>query len=285
MARPIKTGTDYFPLDVELDIKMDFVESRYGNDGFSTIIKLWQKIYAENGYYCKWDNDIAVLFAFKKANNIDIDKLDGIIKLALEKELFDKNIYEKYGVLTSPGIQKRYLLITERRKKVVINGDYLLIDIPTNSINVDINFINVDINSKNVDINTQSKVKESKGKESKVNKIKEKNIEPAARKPIRHKYGAYNNVLLNDEELEKLKAEFPNNWKERIEKVSEYCASTGKAYKNYLATIRNWAKRDKQKCEKSASVAKSKFNNYTDTNKTNYEEIEKKLYDNMLGKY
>ena len=278
MARPIKTGTDYFPLDVELDIKMDFVESRYGNDGFSTIIKLWQKIYAENGYYCKWDNDIAVLFAFKKANNIDIDKLDGIIKLALEKELFDKNIYEKYGVLTSAGIQKRYLLITERRKKVVINGDYLLIDIPTNSINVDINFINVDINSKNVDINTQSKVKESKGKESKVNKIKEKNIEPAARKPIRHKYGAYNNVLLNDEELEKLKAEFPNDWKERIEKVSEYCASTGKAYKNYLATIRNWAKRDKQKCEKSASVAKSKFNNYTDTNKTNYEEIEKKLY-------
>lgn len=278
MARPIKTGTDYFPLDVELDIKMDFVESRYGNDGFSTIIKLWQKIYAENGYYCKWDNDIAVLFAFKKANNIDIDKLDGIIKLALEKELFDKNIYEKYGVLTSAGIQKRYLLITERRKKVVINGDYLLIDIPTNSINVDINFINVDIN-------TQSKVKESKGKESKVNKIKEKNIEPAARKPIRHKYGAYNNVLLNDEELEKLKAEFPNDWKERIEKVSEYCASTGKAYKNYLATIRNWAKRDKQKCEKSASVAKSKFNNYTDTNKTNYEEIEKKLYDNMLGEY
>ena len=58
MARPIKTGTDYFPLDVELDIKMDFVESRYGNDGFSTIIKLWQKIYAENGYYCKWDNDL-----------------------------------------------------------------------------------------------------------------------------------------------------------------------------------------------------------------------------------
>lgn len=285
MARPIKTGTDYFPLDVELDIKMDFVESRYGNDGFSTIIKLWQKIYAENGYYCKWDNDIAVLFAFKKANNIDIDKLDGIIKLALEKELFDKNIYEKYGVLTSAGIQKRYLLITERRKKVVINGDYLLIDIPTNSINVYINEVNVDINSKNVDINTQSKVKESKGKESKVNKIKEKNIEPAARKPIRHKYGAYNNVLLNDEELEKLKAEFPNDWKERIEKVSEYCASTGKAYKNYLATIRNWAKRDKQKCEKSASVAKSKFNNYTDTNKTNYEEIEKKLYDNMLGEY
>lgn len=61
---------------------------------------------------------------------------------------------------------------------------------------------------------------------------------------IRHKYGQYSNVLLSDEEMEKLKTEFPD-YKERIERVSEYCASTGKSYKNYLATIRNWAKKDK----------------------------------------
>jgi len=46
--------------------------------------------------------------------------------------------------------------------------------------------------------------------------------------------------------MEKLKAEFPNDWELRIERVSEYCASQGKTYQNYLATIRNWAKRDKQ---------------------------------------
>lgn len=64
-------------------------------------------------------------------------------------------------------------------------------------------------------------------------------------KDIRHKHGQYDNVLLTDEELEKLKAEFPNDYEQRIERVSEYCASTGKSYKNYLATIRNWARKDK----------------------------------------
>lgn len=63
-------------------------------------------------------------------------------------------------------------------------------------------------------------------------------------KPQKHKHGQYQNVLLSDDELEKLKTEFPNDWEERIERVSEYCASKGATYKNYLATIRNWAKRD-----------------------------------------
>lgn len=68
-------------------------------------------------------------------------------------------------------------------------------------------------------------------------------------KPTKHKYGEYKNVLLSDEELEKLKTEFPNDYQERIERVSEYVASTGKTYKNFLATIRNWARKDKPKQE------------------------------------
>lgn len=65
-------------------------------------------------------------------------------------------------------------------------------------------------------------------------------------KPVRHKYGEYKNVLLSDEELEKLKDEFPD-WETRIERLSEYMASTGKSYKNHLATIRNWARKEKPK--------------------------------------
>lgn len=65
---------------------------------------------------------------------------------------------------------------------------------------------------------------------------------------IKHEYGQYKNVLLSDEELEKLKSEF-SDWDDRIERVSEYCASKGKKYSNYLATIRNWARKDKLKEE------------------------------------
>ena len=65
-------------------------------------------------------------------------------------------------------------------------------------------------------------------------------------KQIRHKYGEYKNVLLSDEDLEKLKAQFPADWKDRIENLSEYIAKTGKSYKSHLATIRSWARKDKE---------------------------------------
>lgn len=63
-------------------------------------------------------------------------------------------------------------------------------------------------------------------------------------KPIRHKYGSYKNVLLSDEDMEKLMTEFPHDGVERIERLSEYIASTGKKYKSHLATIRSWARKD-----------------------------------------
>ena len=63
-------------------------------------------------------------------------------------------------------------------------------------------------------------------------------------KGTRHKYGAYRNVLLTEEELSRLKAEFPEDWQQRMERLSEYMASTGKHYRNHLATIRSWSRRD-----------------------------------------
>lgn len=65
----------------------------------------------------------------------------------------------------------------------------------------------------------------------------------AKRKPVRHKYGAYQNVLLTDADMDALKTEFPADWARRIDDVSTYVKSTGKSYKDYLATIRNWARR------------------------------------------
>lgn len=75
----------------------------------------------------------------------------------------------------------------------------------------------------------------------------EREEEKENNKPIRHKYGEYGNVLLSDDDLEKLKAEFPHDWQDRIENLSAYIASTGKSYKNHLATIRNWARKDQQR--------------------------------------
>ena len=74
------------------------------------------------------------------------------------------------------------------------------------------------------------------------------------KKTVRHKYGEYENVLLSDNDLEKLKSEYPNDYEKRIERLSEYIASTGKSYKNHLATIRSWAKKDKSENQKRHSI-------------------------------
>lgn len=71
----------------------------------------------------------------------------------------------------------------------------------------------------------------------------------SVKKDVRHKYGQYNNVLLSDVDMEKLKTEFPTDWEDRIERLSEYIESKGAKYKNHLATIRAWARKNKPKKE------------------------------------
>ena len=66
------------------------------------------------------------------------------------------------------------------------------------------------------------------------------------KKPVKHKHGEYDNVLLTDAELDKLKAEYPD-WQERIDRLSAYIASKGAKYKSHYATIRNWARKDSEK--------------------------------------
>ena len=107
-------------------------------------------------------------------------------------------------------------------------------------------------NSK-TNVSEADKIREDKRREDK-NKIERESMRgrtkakpPAPQKPSRHKYGVYKNVLLSDEDMEKLKAEFSADWQERIDRLSEYMESTGKTYKNHLATIRSWARKDSNK--------------------------------------
>lgn len=96
--------------------------------------------------------------------------------------------------------------------------------------------------------NATDKIREDKNRleEDKNNNIPESDDSapaPKKSKPVKHKYGEYNNVLLTDEELDKLKDEYID-WQDRIENLSSYVASTGKSYKSHYATIRNWARKD-----------------------------------------
>ncbi|MDR1879412.1 MAG: DUF4373 domain-containing protein [Tannerellaceae bacterium] len=165
MARTNKSGLDYYPFDIDFfqDEKIQFVSARFGTKGESITVRLLCKIY-RNGYYVEFNDDTALLFAKGVGDGCRDYCVKGVVEELLKRGFFDKDLFERFGILTSRGIQNRYFEIIRRREKVDIIEDYLLIDV-SGMTNVNINRINVDINSINVDINSQSKVKEKERKE------------------------------------------------------------------------------------------------------------------------
>lgn len=67
------------------------------------------------------------------------------------------------------------------------------------------------------------------------------------------KYGAFENVLLTDDEYNKLKEQY-SDLDERIERLSEYIASSGKSYKSHYATILSWARKDSERPQQVARM-------------------------------
>lgn len=103
--------------------------------------------------------------------------------------------------------------------------------------------------------NEDTQIKDTQNKDTNINSsninninnnsIKREGRSEERKKPVNHQYGEFKNVLLTDDEYQKLKDRFPNDLNQRIERLSDYVASTGKSYKSHYATIISWANRDK----------------------------------------
>lgn len=206
MARPQKVGIDYFPLDVDMDQddKIAMIEAVHGIEGFGVVIKLLMKIYKE-GYYYKWTEREQILFS--KRINVDINRVNAIINDCIKWDLFDKELFNKYHILTSRGIQKRYLEAVKRRTSIELIQEFLLLtscDIVQykNIVFVDINGDNVNINLINDDINTQRKEKKRKVNKSKVNKNNNNSSDSYPQEPVDN---------LQDENLAAIAKEFEKN--------------------------------------------------------------------------
>ena len=171
MARPTAKGVEYFPLNVNFinDLKVRKLLLSCGAEVIAVLIYLLSTIYKDEGYYVEIHEDEIDLIALDV--NVTPEFVLEVINKACEVRFFDVNLYNNFNILTSKGIQERYLKITERRKNSVVITQFNLINVYNNSINVNNNSINVNNNSVNVYKSTQSKVKESKVKKSKVKSL------------------------------------------------------------------------------------------------------------------
>ena len=129
-------GINYFPLLTgffHCDT-IELITAIHGVKGPHAVIMLLCKIYTE-GYYIRWGEDQCMIFARKLGPEYDKKTVEEIVNLLIEKGFFDKEYYEKHGVLTSVEIQKVWLEATSRRKKDLTGeggrGGYFFTSSPT----------------------------------------------------------------------------------------------------------------------------------------------------------
>lgn len=128
MARPIKTGLGSYPFDVDFfsDLKVRKLIKFQGSRAVVVYTCLLCSIY-QNGYYCKWNEDM--LFTTAEQTGCEAVFTREVILSCLNIGLFDKKLFNSERVLTSRGIQRRYLELC-RRRHVEIREYNLLDDAP-----------------------------------------------------------------------------------------------------------------------------------------------------------
>lgn len=130
MARPIKEGVDYWPFDVDLlqDRKFRLIRSEFGIKGAYIAIELLNLVYREHGYYANFGEEDCLLMSEGVGGGCKPDFIMEVVHGCCRRSLFDAGVYKAFGVLTSRGIQRRYLkIVAKNRADIRLVKDYWLL--------------------------------------------------------------------------------------------------------------------------------------------------------------
>ena len=202
MSRPKKDGVEYFSVDVDFfeDDKIKLLRAEFGAKGVYILMYLLCQIY-KNGYYISWNDDKCLHVSDGAGCGCTPGFVQEFINGCFKRSFFDKGVFEMFGILTSRGIQRRFLYAVMTRPEIRVIQEYFLLDdefeelpkgiqqkiifksinlkeTPVNLKEIPVNFEEKQtfkkntVNLKETPVNLknmpQSKVKESKVKESKV---------------------------------------------------------------------------------------------------------------------
>ena len=254
-----KTGLDYFPFNTDFfeDDKILFVGARFGLKGENIAIRLLCKIYSE-GYFYKFGEDESLLFAKRVGDGCQYSFVNDIVHELVKRGFFDKSIFDRFKLLTSAGIQKRYFEAVGRRKNVDVYSQLLLIDV-SGMDNVNILPDNVYIIDKNGNISKQSKVNNSRVDKKESPNGDEKEGEPSS-PALNPDFIKFNDWLkkhapycsnpknfpsqITEAELLKLKSKYTGQQIADVIEQIENRKDLRKRYVNLYKTVQNWAKKE-----------------------------------------
>ena len=127
-GRNVKRGLVYFRMDCDIfqDRKLKRLMRRWQNDGLAVYLALLCEIYGDKGYYGTAGDDLIADIA--DTCLLDDERTTLIYNDCIDLGLFDREILKQQGLLTSKGIQARYLdIMTVLRRKGGIDAALSLI--------------------------------------------------------------------------------------------------------------------------------------------------------------
>ena len=170
MARQPMKGLVYAGWDTHIcddNDKIDELIDAQDWNGFSIFFYITQKAYATDGYFYRWSEKSAATIARRMGGSIKSDTVRQVVNLCLRIGLYDQGLFDRESVLSSKGIQQRYMIAVEKRSdngRTVNPSIWLLSREETKP------YINIPENSNSLPENS---TKKSKVKESKENKRKD----------------------------------------------------------------------------------------------------------------
>ena len=166
MARPSKIGLNYFNIDTDRysDIKIRKLKKQFKCTGLCVYDYLICSIY-KNGCFLNFNENVI----YDVAEYLDLEETEviNIIKFCVEIGFFDENLFNTKNVLTSNGIQKRYILICKNAKIKFDIPNFIILKNTEEITKTSVEIIkNTEEITKTSVESTQSKLKENKVKET-----------------------------------------------------------------------------------------------------------------------
>ncbi|MCM1327290.1 MAG: DUF4373 domain-containing protein [Bacteroidales bacterium] len=179
MAGKPKKRIDYAGWSVDIfsnDIKIDKLLDAQGWQGFGVYFYLCQMAFGSEGYYYEWCYDLCATTARKMGGGVGAGTVKEAVDYCLQIGLFDKGLFDRWGVLTSRGIQKSYLVVlkNKNRKGTEIYRDYWLLDTSKKEDYQGVVFVHK--NSHSLGENSHSLGENSHSLEQKESKVKESKV-------------------------------------------------------------------------------------------------------------
>lgn len=167
MARKTETGIEYFPVNTDIihsgKIKLVVAECGSSNT-WPVLFTLYCKIYREKGYWTDWMNEDNKLLFAQDECKIELSIVEKVVDACIKRSLFNKELFDAYGILTSDRIQENYLVAKSRNKEVSFVEEFALKNEKNEFVyklfnNVNIIDLDVNIISKKVNAGTQKENK------------------------------------------------------------------------------------------------------------------------------